>query len=73
MVTLEGKSAVYSNWKGNTVQIDTEGQEFEFYDYVTEGGRLELANTASSASARNRIHARRYHAAMIGLLLGTSP
>jgi len=51
MVTLKGKLAVYSNWRGDTVEIDTAGQEFEYYDYATEEGRLELANTASSAAA----------------------
>ena len=51
MVTLEGKLGVYSNWQGSTVQIDTNGQEFEYYDYATEEGRLELENTASSATA----------------------
>ena len=56
MVTLEGKLGVYSNWQGSTVQIDTNGQEFEYYDYATEEGRLELENTASSATA---IEARR--------------
>lgn len=51
MVTLKGKLGVYSNWQGSTVRIDPDGQEFEYYDYATEDGRLELANTASSAAA----------------------
>jgi arylsulfatase A-like enzyme len=51
MVTRKGKLGVYSNWQGNTVKIDTNGQEFEYYNYATEEGRLELANTASSAAA----------------------
>ena len=40
-----------SDLQGSTVRIDPDGQEFEYYDYATEDGRLELANTASSAAA----------------------
>lgn len=51
VVTRKGKLGMYSNWVGDTVQIDTTGQEFEYYDYATREGRLELANTSSSAAA----------------------
>jgi uncharacterized sulfatase len=55
IVTKKGKLGVYSNWVGDTVRIDPKGQEFEYYDYSTRRGRLELANTAGSeAAARAR-------------------
>jgi arylsulfatase A-like enzyme len=40
------KLGVYTHWADDTTEIVTEGQEMEFYDYRTEEGRLELANSA---------------------------
>ena len=59
MVTKIGKVAVYSNWDVNTANISTGGapQEFEFYDYSTPNGQLELSNTYDS-SATGQLMAR---------------
>ncbi|SAL00503.1 arylsulfatase A like protein [Caballeronia arationis] len=43
--TSDAKLGVYSNWTQATTNIAMDGtMEFEFYDYSTPGGRLELAN-----------------------------
>lgn len=52
LVTPRGKLGLYSMWKGKTDVLDRSTQEFEYYDYTTEGGRLEIENTADSAAAR---------------------
>ena len=36
-----GKLGLYRFWKPGTVDAVAEGQEVEYYDYATEGGRLE--------------------------------
>ena len=38
------KLGLYSNWVGNTAQIDTTSIVTEFYDYTTRMGKLELEN-----------------------------
>ena len=50
VLTHRGKFAMYSNWFVDT-ELDPEGQEFEYYDYATTGGRLEIANTSTSRAA----------------------
>jgi uncharacterized sulfatase len=39
--TPGGKLGLYQFWKAGTVEAVTEGQEVEYYDYATEGGKLE--------------------------------
>jgi arylsulfatase A-like enzyme len=46
LITEDAKLGVYADWASDSDEILTDGQEFEFYDYTTEEGRLELANTA---------------------------
>ncbi|MFR9749491.1 sulfatase-like hydrolase/transferase [Nocardia sp. 004] len=43
--TAEAKFTSYSHWVKNQIRIDAaQPQEFELYDYSTDGGRLELDN-----------------------------
>ena len=46
--TQEYKVAAYARWRGNGSSIDRSSLEYEFYDYSTERGRLELDNTFAS-------------------------
>jgi uncharacterized sulfatase len=41
--TPGGKLGLYRFWKPNTIDAVAEGQEVEYYDYSTEGGRQEVA------------------------------
>jgi arylsulfatase A-like enzyme len=43
-----GKLAVYSNWRSETTQIESGGQEVELYDYSQPEGRTELLNSAGT-------------------------
>ena len=52
LVTEDAKIGVYTDWAEDSDEILTEGQEVEFYDYTTEEGRLELANTAGKDNPR---------------------
>jgi arylsulfatase A-like enzyme len=47
----QGKLALYSNWRPSTTEVESFGQESEFYDYASEEGRLELSNQLRSGSA----------------------
>ena len=47
----QGKLTLYSNWKLATTDVDTAGQESEFYDYSSVEGSLELSSQARAASA----------------------
>jgi uncharacterized sulfatase len=50
--TPDAKLGVYSNWTQATTSIAMDGtMEFEFYDYSTPGGRLELANRKRDPAA----------------------
>jgi arylsulfatase A-like enzyme len=42
--TAAGKLTLYSNWRTNTMEVETSGQEYEFYDYSSVEGRLELSS-----------------------------
>ncbi|MEV6065709.1 sulfatase-like hydrolase/transferase [Nocardia sp. NPDC052001] len=49
--TADAKFASYSHWVDGRIQIDPgQEQEFELYDYGTEGGRLELDNQAGAGN-----------------------
>jgi uncharacterized sulfatase len=50
--TPDTKLGVYSNWTQATTEIAMDGtMEFEFYDYSTPGGRLELVNRKRDPAA----------------------
>jgi hypothetical protein len=40
---------VYANWDKDTATVQTDGQQFELYDYTSYAGRLELDNVAAAA------------------------
>ncbi len=48
MRTQSYKVAAYARWVQNTTRIDPTSLQYEFYDYGTERGRLELDNTFHS-------------------------
>ena len=52
LITPRGKLGLYSFWDAGTATLNVESQQTEYYDYSTEGGRLEIENTANSAAAR---------------------
>jgi arylsulfatase A-like enzyme len=52
LITDDSKVGVYTDWAENSDEILPDGQEVEFYDFTTEEGRLELANTAGPGNAR---------------------
>jgi uncharacterized sulfatase len=52
MVTDKAKVVVYSFWEPGTTQISPVDQLLEFYDYSTEGGRQDTANTPDDPRAR---------------------
>jgi arylsulfatase A-like enzyme len=48
--TPSAKYAVYSPWKKDTIEVDTSDQDFELYDYSSDGNQLELTNRAGGGS-----------------------
>ncbi|HYH13045.1 MAG TPA: sulfatase-like hydrolase/transferase [Thermomicrobiales bacterium] len=52
LITEDAKLGVYTDWADDSDEILPDGQEVEFYDYGTEEGRLELANTAGEENQR---------------------
>jgi arylsulfatase A-like enzyme len=46
-----GKLTLYSNWRPNTTEVESAGQEYEFYDYSSEEGRLELSSQGQPGAA----------------------
>lgn len=55
VVTDRAKLAIYSNFQPGTLTPITQGQLFEFYDYATERGRLELDNTYATDPEAKRL------------------
>jgi len=51
----EGKLGLYRYWKPGTVDTVSEGQEVEYYDYATEGGRLETEMSPPPAALLERL------------------
>jgi arylsulfatase A-like enzyme len=49
--TTAGKFTQYSNWHPGTTEVESSGQEYEFYDYASEEGRLELSSQDQPGSA----------------------
>lgn len=50
--TQEYKLGVYAEWHKATSTIDPSTVQLEFYDYATQGGRLEMTNTPSDPRAK---------------------
>lgn len=50
--TEDAKLGVYADWIKGTATIDPSTIELEFYDYTTEGGRLELDNCPDDPRAK---------------------
>src|SRR5262249_39674836 len=53
--TERAKLGVYADWRAGTAVIDPDTVELEFYDYATEGGRLELDNQPDHPLARRML------------------
>jgi uncharacterized sulfatase len=51
MRTKTEKCVTYAKWKSLTGEVQKNSVEIEFYDYTTEGGKLEVDNTASDPRA----------------------
>ena len=49
--TQEYKLGIYADWKTASSNIDATTAQFEFYDYATEGGRMETVSTPSDPRA----------------------
>ena len=47
--TKTEKLVTYGKWHGFTSRVEPKSLELEFYDYATEGGRAETANTPNDA------------------------
>lgn len=58
-ITQQYKMGVYSKWPAGTTLASPNGQEYEYYDYSTELGRQEVANTyattPSAAIAKDKL------------------
>jgi arylsulfatase A-like enzyme len=59
--TEEGKLGVYSDWFPATSVIQESSAQFEYYDYSTERGRLELDNTVEDNHQARRMYRRLRH------------
>ena len=51
VVTRDAKYATYSNWRPNTLEPLTRGEEAELYDYTRRDGYLEIENLAGRGPA----------------------
>jgi hypothetical protein len=52
VITNDAKLGVYTHWADDSIDIIPDEQQYEFYDYTTDEGRLELANTASAENPK---------------------
>jgi hypothetical protein len=57
--TQEYKLGVYAEWIKGTSSIDPSTVQLEFYDYATQGGRMEMINTPSDPRAASTLQALR--------------
>ncbi len=55
MRTADAKYATYSNWPEDGIVPYQGGEEEELYDYRTQGGRLEVDNSAGSNDVEDRL------------------
>jgi hypothetical protein len=51
IITPQYKLGVYSRWPAGTVLPSPDGQQYEYYDYSTQAGQEETANTYSTTPA----------------------
>ena len=54
--TAGAKYVTYSHWPAEGITPLAEGREAELYDYSTQGGRLEVQNTAGSSPIEQEMH-----------------
>jgi uncharacterized sulfatase len=47
MITAANKLGIYSNWLPGSVEVTPDNEQYEYYDYATSGGVLEVSNTYS--------------------------
>ena len=62
MRTADAKYATYSNWPEDGIVPYPQGEEEELYDYRTQGGRLEVDNSAGSSDVEDRLRSQYDHA-----------
>ncbi|HKH78935.1 MAG TPA: sulfatase-like hydrolase/transferase, partial [Solirubrobacteraceae bacterium] len=55
--TQQAKFVTYSNWPENGIRPLRGGEETELYDYSTQGGRLELHNSAGHSPLEAQLRA----------------
>jgi uncharacterized sulfatase len=53
VVSESGKLGTYTNWQRNTSTPEPRGMETEYFDYASEGGRLEIESTPDSPKAQD--------------------
>jgi len=53
--TQQGKLGLYSNWRQESIEVQSAGQEVELYDYSTATGQAELTNEASSSALQETL------------------
>ena len=53
--TAQGKLGLYSNWRQESIEPETDGRETELYDYGGATGRAELVNEAGSGALAERL------------------
>jgi arylsulfatase A-like enzyme len=54
--TAEGKYATYSDWTPDDIELASNGQEEELYDYSTDSGRMELHNSAGPGPLQTQMN-----------------
>jgi uncharacterized sulfatase len=53
MRAADSKFGIYADWRsGPKADIELSTAQYEYYDYATEGGRLELENEPHGPAAR---------------------
>jgi len=61
--TASAKYSSYTHWSDEGIAPQLAGEENELYDYATEGGRLELHNSAGESPLEPGLRATLQHAA----------
>jgi arylsulfatase A-like enzyme len=54
--TPQAKYAAYTSWQPGGIERMSAGEERELYDYSTDGGRMELHNTAGQSALEVDLH-----------------
>jgi arylsulfatase A-like enzyme len=55
--TGQAKYATYSNWRPHSLELLSQAEERELYDYSTDSGRLELHNSAGESELEQPLQA----------------